>query len=300
VADVYHARGPVDLGTLLKELQAEYGPDFMEERIQILPIVSPDLPPISGDPRRLKTAFRILMLTSRTSLHPSGGTVFLRAWEDDGNVFCTVSDDGPGMEEAQVEELMALEPLFPEDAEASGPESFGAVRLVVEDLGGRLHVESRPQLWTRFTVMIPACPAQGTVPGTVQDSLPPAVEVRAREPGALEVLVVDDNESIRAILRRFLEKRGHQVTEAEDGDMALELVRGQEFDKLMVDIYMPGLTGTEFYDGLDTVAPTMKDRTIFMTGGLQDSTVEEYVEATGRPSIEKPFDLSEMVRTLES
>ncbi len=299
LADTDRSHAAVDVADLLTELQDEHGPELLEERIQILPILSSDLPSVSGDPRKLKTAFRVLMLTSRRSLRPAGGTIFFRAWEDDGNVFCTVSDDGPGMEEREVDELMALEPLF-DDGELPSPEqSFGMVKVVVEELGGRLHIESRPQLWTRFTVMIPACRAPAGEARDVRESLPPAVEVRSTEPGALEVLVVDDNDSIRGILRRCLEKRGHQVTEAGDGKEALDLVRGREFDRLMVDIYMPGITGTEFFDGLDRVAPILKDRTIFMTGGLQDTSLEDYVESTGRPSIQKPFDLLEMVRTLE-
>jgi len=55
----------------------------------------------------------------------------------------------------------------------------------------------------------------------------------------------------------------------------------------------------EFYEDLSSVAPAMRDRTIFMTGGFLDSSTEDFIEGTGRPSIKKPFDLVEMARTVE-
>ena len=55
----------------------------------------------------------------------------------------------------------------------------------------------------------------------------------------------------------------------------------------------------EFYEDLSSVAPAMRDRTIFMTGGFLESSTEDFIEGTGRPSIKKPFDLVEMARTVE-
>jgi hypothetical protein len=60
-----------------------------------------------------------------------------------------------------------------------------------------------------------------------------------------------------------------------------------------------GNTGVDFFDDLDGVTPAMRDRTIVMTGGFLESSTEDFIEETGRPSIKKPFDLAEMARTVE-
>ncbi len=90
------------------------------------------------------------------------------------------------------------------------------------------------------------------------------------------------------------------MTEACDGEEGLLLVKAREFDRLIVDMRMPRSDGSEFYKELEQVAPQMTDRTIFMTGGYLGSGDEEFIKETGRPSINKPFDLIEMAKTVES
>ncbi len=128
--------------------------------------------------------------------------------------------------------------------------------------------------------------------------MPSAIRVQRAESG-LSVLVVDDNAALRSVLRRYLERRGHDVTEAVDAEQGLRIVGDQAFDRIIVDIRMPGKDGPEFYEDLDGVAPAMRERTIFMTGGFVESGTEDFIEGTGRPSIKKPFDLAEMARTVE-
>ena len=72
-----------------------------------------------------------------------------------------------------------------------------------------------------------------------------------------------------------------------------------DLDGIIVDIRMPGKNGPEFYEDLLGVAPAMRDGTIFMTGGFLESSTEDFIEGTGRPSITKPFDLVAMARTVE-
>ena len=112
-------------------------------------------------------------------------------------------------------------------------------------------------------------------------------------------MIVDDNAALRSVLRRFLERRGHAVTEAVDGNDALSIVMGSGFDRVIVDVNMPGKTGPELYDCMRDLVPCLCDRTIFMTGGSLAEVTERFIEESGRPSIQKPFDLSEMARTVE-
>ena len=116
---------------------------------------------------------------------------------------------------------------------------------------------------------------------------------------ALQVLVVDDNEALRSVLRRYLERRGHAVTEAGDAEEALGMVGSRSFDRIIVDINMPGKSGPEFYTCLGDVAPTLRSRTLFMTGGFLEDATERFLVEAGRPAIQKPFDLAELVRTVE-
>jgi CheY-like chemotaxis protein len=293
-------RSPVDVGEILRDLVREYSPLLLDQRIRILPIVASGLPEILGDVHQLKGALRALLESSRRSLRAVGGTLFVRAFEGDGAVVCTLAHDGAGWEGGIGEGSLEME-SFPLGAQAQDHEDhFAVVKRVVDRMGGRLALERREDLWTRVTLMFPLLRRRRAPAVAVPEGLPPAVEVRSSGRESLEVLVVDDNDSVRAVLKRCLERRGHLVTEARDGGEALDLVRTKGFDRLMVDVHMPRVTGTAFFDGLGEVAPAMRERTVFMTGGVQEEAVDRYLEKTGRPSLEKPFDLGELIRTLEA
>ena len=224
-----------------------------------------------------------------------GGSLTLRTWSEDGWIYAAVSDDGGGRKAAGAD---AIEPLFQTLQESQGDEAdLAEVREMVEGMGGHLLVESRPGVWTRVTLMLREERRHRDRPRA--EGMPAAVSVQRAESG-LSVLVVDDNAALRSVLKRYLERRGHEVTEAVDAEQGLLIVEEQTFDRIIVDIRMPGKDGPEFYEDLHVVAPAMRERTIFMTGGFLESGTEDFIEETGRPSIKKPFDLAEMARTVEA
>jgi len=149
-------------------------------------------------------------------------------------------------------------------------------------------------VWNRCTLMIPTTPARAQAARVTE------TRVRRDGKGGLSVLVVDDNPALRSVLRRYLERRGHRVTEATDGDDALRVVGGGEpFDRLIVDIQMPGKNGPELFRSLSAVAPDLCGRTLFMTGDLMEASTERFLSESGRPALAKPFNLAELAKKLE-
>jgi two-component system nitrogen regulation response regulator GlnG len=105
------------------------------------------------------------------------------------------------------------------------------------------------------------------------------------------ILVADDEESIRFVLRQALEAEGHEVTEATSGDEALEALRRDSFDLAFLDIRMPGPSGLELLDHIQTLGS--ETATVIITA---QSTLENAVEAMKRGALDylaKPFSLVE-------
>ncbi|MEQ9401858.1 MAG: response regulator [Longimicrobiales bacterium] len=287
-------RNRVDLNELVQQLLDRYATDMEAERIRVFRFKGPDLPVVRADRLVLLQALRALILTARESLHPHGGSLTIRTWSEDGWVHAVVSDDGVGQPGA--EGGRAFEPLFALPADPNRAVSVEEARGLLEAQGGFLTVESRPRLWTRLEVRLPVAPAaQPAAPA----GPPPAIQLTAGKPGVMEVLVVDDNAALRSVLKRYLERRGHRVTEATDGEDALRIVADRSFDRVIVDIQMPVKDGPTFYLDLAQVAPGLRDRTIFMTGGFVQMDVERFIEDSGRPAIKKPFDLAKVMQTIE-
>ncbi len=294
-------RASVDVNEVVEEVLSRYRTDLELERVRVFSFMRPDLPLVPADRLTLLRVLRVLVQSARQSLRPGGGSLTARTWAEGGFVYTAISDDGAGLDAGIVESF--YEPLFPSDSNDSDSKEESSdleiVRGLVEGLGGRVQVESRPGVWTRMILMLP----QERRVSDQRDTglgLPPAVSVRSDGWGELQVLVVDDNAALRSVLRRYLERRGHAVTEACDGEEGLLLVKAREFDRLIVDIQMPRRSGSEFYKELEQVAPQMTERTIFMTGGTFGGDHEDFIKETGRPSINKPFDLIEMAKTVEA
>jgi len=294
-ADQAQNEEAINLSGLFRGFIHRLEPELRDDRIRLLPFLHDELPLIRGDRQVLEAALWSMLRHAWTSLLPGGGTITLRTWEEGGSVWCTISDDGQGREDGGMMELLALEPLVgPGPPKALARSGIHLAGELLRRGGGSLHVETRDRLWTRYSAVFPA---ERVIRGSWANQasgVPPAVEVRRAPTGQLAVLVVDDNTMVRTVLRKYLERRGHEVMEAVDGGAALEILQDRAFDRVMVDIDMPGTTGVEFFQKLDSVNPTMRARTVFMTGGFQEPETEAFIQGTGRPHIQKPFDLEEI------
>jgi CheY-like chemotaxis protein len=115
------------------------------------------------------------------------------------------------------------------------------------------------------------------------------------------LFVIDDEQSIRAAISRFLTRRGWEVEEAEDGRVALQTLLHSEpnrFDVVMCDLRMPHLSGAELHRDLLEKRPDLVQRLIFSSGDVASTDAADFLARSGRPVIEKPFELSRLEELL--
>jgi len=127
-----------------------------------------------------------------------------------------------------------------------------------------------------------------------------ALELQPTQPS--HALIIDDERSVRMALRRYFERRGWQVTEAEDGAHALRLLEQPEasaYDLVITDLRMPGRTGLEVHDWLAVKRPEIFGRLIIATGDVVSPEIQAFVQRTTRPVLEKPFELSTLAALVE-
>lgn len=115
------------------------------------------------------------------------------------------------------------------------------------------------------------------------------------------ILIIDDNNDFRVMLRTMLEKEGYEVTEAVDGKKGVESYREHPTDLVMIDMIMPNEDGIEAMSKLRREFKKMKF--IIMSGGGNFGTAEEYLtsaESLGAPKIlQKPFDRQTLVNVVK-
>ncbi len=108
------------------------------------------------------------------------------------------------------------------------------------------------------------------------------------------ILVIDDQESIRALLRVALEVAGHEVLEASNGRLGLEVYRERSADLIITDIVMPEMDGLEMM--LELTRGFLNVKVIAMSGGLESAGPLNVAKLLGaRQTFQKPFDMNQLL-----
>ena len=106
------------------------------------------------------------------------------------------------------------------------------------------------------------------------------------------VLLVDDESSVRAALRKVFERAGLGVVEADSARDALDIIATRpDISAVVSDFLMPEINGLDLYDALVAQSPHLKERVIFLTGAARDPRVHQPLEQRGVPLISKLDDL---------
>lgn len=111
------------------------------------------------------------------------------------------------------------------------------------------------------------------------------------------ILVVDDEFDVRQGLAKLLEFEGYQVSTAENGTVALERAKTAEFDLVLTDLRMPGLSGVETLIGLKKLHPGLQ--VIVVTGFASDATAANCLREGAFDIVTKPFDLNQLLALIE-
>ena len=203
-----------------------------------LETVEPIPAAVLGDAMRLRQVLLNLINNALKFTEQGEVRVSLRCTKE-GALLFSVRDTGPGMEPELVARL--FQRFEQADAHAGRPGGSGLglaiSRELVELMGGRIEVNSTPGVGSRFTLELPLPDAD----------LPAVATLPARAPshGALNVLIVEDDPIVAAVISGLLASLGHASSHAADGLAALAATTGDEFPLVLIDLDLPGIAGMQ-------------------------------------------------------
>jgi DNA-binding NtrC family response regulator len=115
---------------------------------------------------------------------------------------------------------------------------------------------------------------------------------------AVRILVVDDEHSLRMTIAANLELEGFDVVEAENAEVALSLIKAQDFDLVLSDVRMPGMNGVDLFRHVHDLKPELP--VILMTAFALEGLVQEALREGAFTLLPKPFDIAHLVAALSS
>ena len=291
---------PVDLNavvrgmeTLLKRL---VGAD-----ISLVSELEPGLGRVRMDPAQAEQVLMNLVLNARDSM-AAGGTLTIetaervvgastkgRALKPGRYLVLSVSDTGEGMDsEAQARLFQPM--LSAKDTTVASGLGLSIVYGIVKQSGGVVRVSSEPGSGTSVRVFLPMLEE----PEPDEGEAPAAEPVQLR--GLETILLVEDEEAVRELLRKVLTRQGYTVLEARHGRdalMALERHRGT-VHLVVTDIVMPEMGGRELADRLRAERSDLK--ILFISGYTNDEIVRRGVSDSDMDFIQKPFSSDDFLR----
>ena len=232
-------RETVSLPALLKQVESDYGETARRKGLTLSAAASPELPSIISDSAKL---LQILSnLVGNALKFTVRGSIEVRTERRGKDTWAVVvTDSGIGI---PLDEQDAIFEEF-RQGESPGHQGQGGtglglaiVRKLALLLGGRVSVKSAPGEGSAFTVELPV-----ELPGAPAESLPFPAPAQGLSEGRT-VLLVDDDEGVRKLLRYELEPYGLKLLEADSGRVAVEIARARRPDAILLDVLMPDLDG---------------------------------------------------------
>ena len=209
--------------------------------------------------------------------------ITIRTWAEADSVFAEVRDNGSGIAPPDLARI--FEPFFSTKQIGTGSGlGLSICRNIIDEFGGDIRVESELGKGTRFIVRLPA-------PAEAPQLLAKGTRSPASAASALRgrVLIIDDEALLRTAMKRLL--TAHDVVTASSGKEAETLLEhDRDFDLILCDLMMPGITGMDVHHWLKALDPQLAKRMVFITGGAFGRVAAEYLSEAGNLRLEKPFD----------
>ena len=221
----------------------------------------------------------------------------VRTWADTASIHLEIADTGPGIPPHHLNRI--FDPFFTTKEVGQGTGlGLSICYGVIQEHRGRIWAESRAGAGTIFHIVLPVQGDGASIP-------PPETSASAASrgepsPGATaRILVVDDEASIVDILYDVLRLDGHQIETALNGRLALKKLQQQPFDVIISDLRMPGMSGQELFEQMKEMNSVLLSRIIFTTGDVASQDTQGFLEKSGSPYLQKPFDLNEVRRLVQ-
>lgn len=270
------------------------------EDIELVTRLAPSSGSVLIDPTQLEQVILNLVVNSRDAM-PSGGTLTIstaRSRYDAAAsaqspdlrpgeyVLLSIDDTGVGMSDDVKSHL--FEPFFTtKDVGRGTGLGLATVAGIVKQAGGATLVHSEEGRGTRFTVCLPSCRAETVTAGAGQGA---GKAARGKD----TILLVEDDQGVRAVAAEMLRSQGYAVIEARSGADALRLLGESPppIHLLLTDMVMPGMNGRALVEAVLRDRPGM--RVLLMSGYAEEASGSPQSPPRNLPLLQKPFTVNSL------
>ncbi len=275
------------------------------EDVQLVTVLGGDLGRVKADPGQMEQVIVNLAVNARDAM-PEGGKLIIETGNVDldaayargrpdarpgAHVMLAISDTGHGMDTETLSHM--FEPFFTTKEQGKGTGlGLATVYGIVRQSGGHITVYSEPGHGTTFKVYLPRFAED-------EDEEVPMTRAAVAEPapsGTETILLVEDEASLRVMIREILESAGYEVLEGPTPEEALAAAgaHAATIHLVLTDVVLPRLSGRQVAEALRSSRPDVK--VLFMSGYTDDAISHHGILDPGTHFIQKPFTTDGLLR----
>jgi PAS domain S-box-containing protein len=296
-------RAMVDVNQVVRETLALRAYEQHVTNINVIDALAAGLPNVFADGHQVQQVLLNLVINAEQAMLSAHGrgVLVVRTWHDaeQESVVLEINDDGPGISDDLQPKI--FDPFFTTKEVGKGTGlGLTVAYAIVQEHGGRIRLESRPNAGASFYVELPVTGAK-LQPGP---GAPPQRGCRGRQQESADavagasILVVEDEAKLANAVVDALRDAGYLVEHAPDGEEALNRVKAQAFDLVICDLKMPRMDGKTFYRLLSAAAPDLSKHVILVTGDVAGTEAETFLQESGCRWLEKPFRLGDLLKAV--
>ena len=281
---------PVSLNAVVYEVLSIFEERYRSHGIELNHELAASLPKILLDRGQMQQVLVNLLINAEHAITSPGIVTVTTSITPSGNmVTVAVSDTGCGIPRERLKTV--FEPFFTTKEEGKGTGlGLSLAHSIVAAHEGTIGVKSTVNKGTTFTVSLPV--TEDLKEETKPDRPQSAVSASTHAAGK-RVLVVDDEEHVRAVISEALSEAGYEVEQAANGHIALEIARQTHVDLITLDIRMPRMDGMSVLRALRDQGP--KRPVIVVTGLASEEEIETAKELGVFTCIRKPFEVTQLL-----
>ncbi|WP_221031684.1 ATP-binding response regulator [Actomonas aquatica] len=298
-------RRPINITPILEQ-SAKLLPPSLPAGIHVKLDLDPHLPPIDGHAGRIQQLLTNLVLNGLEAMEGKAGNLEITSRAvptlpdnlrlapptglkpPEGWVCVSIEDEGCGIASATLDRI--FDPFFSTKFTGRGL-GLAIVFNVLRLHDGGLNVISADGVGTRFDIYLPA--------SKVREAPPPPSAWSADwvAPAGRQALIIDDEDSVRLVLRRHLEKLGLQCHDTAKADEALAIIKATpDLSVIFLDLTMPDITGVEL---LSRIRPEYPELPVVFVSGFSQESISSILETDDYTTfLQKPFERAELARAL--
>ena len=291
----------VDVNGIVQDMKRLLSP-LIGENIELITQLSSELGRTRADAGQIEQVIMNLVVNAKDAL-PEGGKIAIETSNvnlgDDVRrqfsyilpgpyILLSISDTGQGM--SKETQAHIFEPFFTTKEKGKGTGlGLSTVYGIIKQSGGYVFVESEVGRGTRFRIYLPRVEEAAEAAGMTHAA-------RSVAGGSETVLLAEDEESVRDLVRETLEGKGYKILACENADAALQMAAAHAgtIDLLITDLVMPGMSGRELAKRLCALRP--QTRVLYLSGYTEDVLAHPGMIEPGTVFLQKPFTLQVLAR----